>query len=77
MKIPEGFNASEDFIDRNEVWKMPLPRFVEKSEWTSKQSLAGMDLCKVPVHKVINNGIASYAMRLLGNGRYVQFEACR
>ena len=77
VKIPDTFKACEDFIDSNEVWKMPLPRFVEKSEWTSKQTLAGMDLCKVPVYKVINNGIASYAMRLLGNGRYVQFEACR
>jgi len=77
VPLPETFEPNQDFYDKNEMWRMPLPRVIEKTEWTTKQGLAGKDIAQIKLHTVLNNGMGSYALRLLANGRYMQLEACR
>ena len=77
MKLPDTFEPTHDFYDKKELWKMPLPKCIEKTEWTTKQGLAGKDIANIKLHQILNNGMSSYAIRLLANGRYIQLETCR
>ena len=76
-KLPDSFKTNDMFYDTTEVYKMPLPKLIEETKWTKEHQLANKDIMELPLHMAVNQGIASYGMRLLANGRYAQFEVMR
>ena len=77
VKMPTDFQPDADHYDVRNQYKMAYPKKVVESPWTKKQGFAGMNVFAIPLHAVLKDGPADYAMRLLANGRYTNFEVCK
>ena len=67
----------DDHYDTAEEYGMKLPRRITKSMWSEERGTSLSDPLQAKVVEYLYKGKHDYALRLLANGEFLIFEACR